>query len=299
MSFRVFPRLIVVVALAVTGCGSGAGQVAGAGLGTVHPGTLTVAIQPYAPYTTYEGDRLTGLDGDIVNAVARKLGLTVRTKVMDFPGMLAAAQSGRVDVTLGGVAWTEERGQSGIFTDPPYYSPPALAVHGDKSFQTVEQLENKRLGTVDGYVWVDSIKAVRGAKLSVFPDSSSVVEDLKTDRIDVGILDPLIILAVEHDFPGTDIRTRYLDPPTEQQVAQHPAFMHFRPYMTSFYLPRGSEKLERAMSAEIRGMYASGELTKIIESYGGDPEKFLKPAPGLAATRRGVDRPADWTPPSI
>jgi polar amino acid transport system substrate-binding protein len=69
--------------------------------------------------------------------------------------------------------------------------------------------------------------------------------------------------------------------------------------MTSFYLPKESPKLEKAISDEIRKMYASGELTTLIKKYGGDPDEFLKPSPEMAATRQGVDRPADWTPPSI
>ena len=46
-------------------------------------------------------------------------------------------------------------------------------------------------------------------------------------------------------------------------------------------------------------MYNDGELAKLITKYGGDPEQFLKPSPDMASARRGVDRPASWTPPSL
>jgi hypothetical protein len=45
-------------------------------------------------------------------------------------------------------------------------------------------------------------------------------------------------------------------------------------------------------------MYGNGEMAKLIEKYGGQPEQFLKPSAGMDASRRGVDRPADWQPPS-
>ena len=45
-------------------------------------------------------------------------------------------------------------------------------------------------------------------------------------------------------------------------------------------------------------MYENGEMAKLIEKYGGDPEQFLKASPWMAGMRQGVDRPADWTPPS-
>jgi polar amino acid transport system substrate-binding protein len=82
-------------------------------------------------------------------------------------------------------------------------------------------------------------------------------------------------------------------------VKAHPEYEFFRPYMTGFYLPKQEPKLAQAVSAEIRKMYANGEMSKLIEKYGGDPKQFLTPSPWMAKMREGVDRPAGWTPPSI
>ncbi|WP_327583500.1 ABC transporter substrate-binding protein [Nonomuraea sp. NBC_00507] len=268
-------------------------------LGTIEPGVLTVAIQPYAPYTDKQGDGMTGLDADIVNAVAERLKLTVKVEVTDFAGMLAGVQSRRYDMTVGGVAWTAERQKSGLFTDPPYYSPPAMAVRSGKTYQTVNDLQGLQLGTVEGYVWVKSIQQVPGAKLHAYPDGNGVLDDLGAARIDVGFLDPLIILAAQQARPDLKISTQYLTPPTDDAVKAHPAYDYFRPYMTAFYLPKQATALEKAFSEEIRKMYASGEMTTLVKKYGADPDQFLKPAPTMAKTRQGVDRPADWAPPSI
>jgi polar amino acid transport system substrate-binding protein len=268
-------------------------------LDTIEPGVLTVAVQPYAPYTTLVGDELTGLDSEILEAVAKKLGLTVRAENTDFAGMLASVQSRRVDITIGGVAWTEERQKQGLFTDPPYYSPPAMAVRSGEKFRTIADLEGRQLGTVEGYVWVEAIQAVPGATLRAFPDANGVFDDLGAGRLDVGFLDPLLVIAAEKERPELNIQTQYLTAPTADQVAEHSEYAYFQPYMTSFYLPKEAPKLEAAISKEIRAMYASGELTRLIEKYGGEADEFLKPSPEMAATRQGVDRSADWTPPSI
>jgi polar amino acid transport system substrate-binding protein len=290
-------------ALALTGCGSddSAGPVSAtaAGLDTIKPGELKVAIQPYAPYTSLVGSKLSGLDSDILNAIAKRLDLKVKPQVTDFAGMLAGVQSRRVDITIGGVAWSAERQKQGLFTDPPYYSPPAMAVKSGKTYRTVKDLEGRQLGTVEGYVWVKSIQAVPGAKLHAYPDGNGVFDDLGAGRIDVGFLDPLLIIAQQKARPDQKIETQYLTPPDDQQVKEHPEYEFFRPYMTSFYLPKQSPKLEQAVSKEIDAMYESGEMAKLIEKYGGDPEQFLKAAPGMAELRRGVDRPADWNPPTL
>jgi polar amino acid transport system substrate-binding protein len=270
-----------------------------AGLETIRPGVLTVAIQPYTPYTALVGDKLVGLDSDVINAVAEKLGLKVEAQVTDFAGMLAGVQSRRVDITVGGVAWTAERQKQGLFTDPPYYSPPAMAVRAGEHYQTVNDLQGKDLGTVEGYVWVKSIQAVPGAKLHAYPDGNGVFDDLGAGRINVGFLDPLLVLAAQKERPELKVETQYLTPPSDAELKAHPPYEYFRSYMTSFYLPKQATALEKAISEQIRAMYASGEMKKLIEKYGGAPDQFLKPAPEIAATRRGVDRHVDWQPPSI
>ncbi|CAM5386395.1 L-cystine-binding protein TcyA [Streptomyces alboniger] len=270
-----------------------------AALGTLTPGVIKVAVQPYAPYTSVQHDKIVGLDGDILGYVAKKLGLQVEPQVTDFAGMLAGVQSRRVDITIGGVAWTADRQKQGLFTDPPYYSPPAMAVRDGKTYRTVDDLKGRNLGTVEGYVWVKSIQAVPGAKLHAYPDANGVFDDLGAGRVDVGFLDPLIIIAAQKQRPDLKIATEYLTPPTAAQVKAQPAYQYFQPYQTGFYLPRKATRLEKAISAQIDAMYTNGELAKLVKKYGGDPEQFLKPAADVATARRGVDRPADWTPPSV
>jgi len=145
-------------ALALSACSSSKSSspktvsAAASALDTIKPGVIKVAVEAYAPYTSEAGGKITGLDADILNAAAAKLGLTVQPVVTDFAGMLASVQARRVDITVGGVAWTAERQKQGLFTDPPYYSPPAMAVAAGKTFHTVEDLQNQQLGTVEGYV---------------------------------------------------------------------------------------------------------------------------------------------------
>jgi ABC-type amino acid transport substrate-binding protein len=290
--------------LLVAGCGGddnggSTAKGAAAGLDTIDPGKLKVAIESYMPYTALQGGKIVGLDGDIINRVAQKLGLEVQPQLTDFNGMLGGVQSRRVDITVGGVAWSAERQKQGLFTDPPYYSPPAMGVQSGKTYSTVDDLQGKRLGTVTGYVWVKSIKAVPGAKLGAYPNANGVFDDLGSGRLDVGFLDPLLIIAQQKARPDQKIATEYLTPPSSAQVKQHPDYEFFRPYMTGFYVPKQSPKLERAVSKAIDAMYADGEMAKLITKYGGDPKQFLKPSGDMATLRRGVDRPETWNPPSL
>src|SRR6478735_1187741 len=124
---------------ALGACGSDNGATSGASskLDTIDKGKLKVAVESYMPYTAVKAGKLVGLDSDIINAVADKLGLEVQPQLTDFNGMLGGVQSHRVDITLGGVAWSAERQKQGLFTDPPYYSPPAMGVRNGKTYSTV------------------------------------------------------------------------------------------------------------------------------------------------------------------
>src|SRR5689334_10897570 len=84
----------VASALALSACSSSAGSSgtknssAANTLGTLKPGVIKVAIEPYAPYTSMQGSSMVGLDADVLNAAAAKLGLKVEPVVTDFAGML-------------------------------------------------------------------------------------------------------------------------------------------------------------------------------------------------------------------
>jgi polar amino acid transport system substrate-binding protein len=291
--------VIALGSLAATGCGEDDVDASASRLDTIEPGKLKVAVQPYMPYTGVKGGQLEGLDSEILEAVAERLDLEIQPQVTDFNGMLGGVQSRRVDITIGGVAWSEDRQKQGLFTDPPYYSPPAVGVRSGKTYSTIADLEGLSLGTVTGYVWVKSIKAIPGADLHAYPNATGVFDDLGSGRIDGGFLDPLLITYTQEKRPDLGLELQYLEPPTDAEVEERPDYEFLRPYMTSFYLPKQSPKLEKAISREIRAMYESGEMSKLVEKWGGEPDKFLTPSPWMADLRRGVDRPKSWEPPSL
>jgi polar amino acid transport system substrate-binding protein len=302
-----------VLTLAAFGAGAGAGARASVErnaevddtasevveLDTIEPGVIKVAIQPYAPYTDYVDGDLTGLDSEILQAMADRWGYEIEVEVTDFAGMLGSVQSRRVDTSIGGIAWSEERQQEGLFTDPVYYSPPALAVANGETYATIADLEGLDLGTVEGYVWVQSIEDIPGATLHVYPDAPAVLDDLGAGRIDAGFLDLFLLTHAEETRPELGIVTQYLEPPTEEEIAEFPGYAYLAPYTVNFYVASESPRLQEAMDEVIHEMYANGEMAALIEKYGGDPDVILTPFDGAAEARIGIDRPEGWEPPSI
>ena len=275
-----------------------AGSVA-AGLDTIDKGVVKVAIEPYMPYTDMRGGKMVGLDAEILQEAAGHLGLKVEPTVTDFKGMLGGVQSHRVDITIGGVGWSADRAAKGLFTDPVYYSPPAMAVVGDQSYRTIEDLAGKTVGTVTGYVWEKPIKEIPGVHAKVYQDAATFFNDLGTGRLDVGFIDPLLVTYQAQLKPDTKFKLLYFTPPTDAQIAAQPDYKDFRQIQIAFYVAPQAPKLAQALNGEIDRMYKNGKLAAMVTKWGGDPNAFCKPAPYLTTLRQGVDRPAGWTPPTI
>jgi polar amino acid transport system substrate-binding protein len=296
---RILP--ILVGALLVTGAGAcgNKSDAATSGLDTIDNGVVKVAVEPYMPYTDVKDGKLVGLDAEILQEAAANLGLKVEFNMTDFKGMLGGVQSHRVDLTIGGVGWSKDRAEKGLFTDPVYYSPPAMAVVGDKPFKTVDDLKGQKIGTVTGYVWEKPIKEIDGAQTKVYQDAATFFNDLGTGRIDVGFIDPLLVTYQASLNPNTKFKLLYFTPPTDEQIAAKPDFKDFRQIQIAFYVAKQAPKLEQALNNEIDKMYKNGKLAAMVQKWGGDPDEFLKPAPYLTGLRPGVDRPTGWVLPTI
>ena len=91
------------------------------GVKTVKPGVLTVAIDNDMPYCKEESGKIIGVDGEIITAIATKLGLKVEPAVMEWAAEIQAVQSGRADTNICGMAYTAERAKTVNLSDGAYY----------------------------------------------------------------------------------------------------------------------------------------------------------------------------------
>ena len=82
-------------------------------------GTLVMATNAYfPPYETYDADqKVVGLDVDMAQAIADRLGMELKVEDMEFDSIITAVQSGKADIGVAGMTVTEERLESIDFTD--------------------------------------------------------------------------------------------------------------------------------------------------------------------------------------
>ncbi len=84
-------------------------------------GKLTVSFAILEPMAYLTGaDEVKGYEAELVLDIARDLGYTVEFSSGLFTGVLAAVQSGKVDVAIGNISISPERAEKMDLTDPDY-----------------------------------------------------------------------------------------------------------------------------------------------------------------------------------
>ena len=133
-------------------------------LTTVEAGKLIMSTNAqFPPYEMVADDgSFEGIDVEVAEAIADKLGLELEIDDMDFDSALLAAQNGKSDMVMAGVTVNEERLQVMDFSDSYANGVQVVIVTEDSTIASVDDLAN-----------VDQIGTQRGA-LAAFSRSSGV-----------------------------------------------------------------------------------------------------------------------------
>ena len=122
----------------------------------VEDGKLTVAFNGDMPGTSFEDGKLIGVDGEIMQLVAERMGLAVEPALMEWSAEIASVKSGRVDIMHGMMGWRESRADVMSLSDPIYYFRATIAQKADSSMCKLSELENKTVATITGFSWLTS-----------------------------------------------------------------------------------------------------------------------------------------------
>ncbi len=154
--------LAALMAVAVAGCGSSqekkpaAGQPAAAedSLAKIKAkGKLVVGMNAeFAPFEFHAiingKDTIAGFDMDLAKEIAKDMGVQLEVKELAFDALLAALQSGQVDVIISGMSATEERRKSVDFSEVYYQGVQTLLTTKENvgKFNSFADVKNYKIG---------------------------------------------------------------------------------------------------------------------------------------------------------
>ena len=109
---------------------------------TVEDGKLIMATNAFFPPYEYhdDNDAITGIDVEIAQAVADKLGLELVIEDVEFDSIIAGVQSGKYDIGCAGMTVTEDRLKSVNFSTPYATGIQSVIVADDSAITDIDTL---------------------------------------------------------------------------------------------------------------------------------------------------------------
>lgn len=225
-------------------------------------GYITVAMEgTWAPWTYHdEDDNLVGFDVEVAKAVADELGVDVQYQEGEWDGLLAGVQSGRYDIMVNGVGYTEERAQAYTFSDPYCYNKTALIVRGDnEDIKSLEDLKGKTTCNSANSTY-QLIAEEYGANVLDVETLDGTLEMVLagTDRADATLNAEASFLDYMNAHPDANLKIVDYYPESEK---------------VCIIMPKGdsSDSLKEAINSAIEKLRADGTLAELSNKYfGGD-----------------------------
>ncbi|GAB3333204.1 amino acid ABC transporter substrate-binding protein [Bordetella tumulicola] len=142
-------------------------------------------------------NELVGFDIDMAREAAKRMGVEVEFKPIDWSAKEAELNGKRVDALWNGLTITEERKKNIAFTAPYMANHQIIVVAKDSPVQTKADLADRVVGAQDGSSAVDAIKkddAVASSlkEIKLFGDNVTALMDLSTGRLDAVVVDEVV-----------------------------------------------------------------------------------------------------------
>lgn len=226
---------------------------------TVEEGKLHMSTNAqFPPYemTTDDGG-FEGIDVEIAEAIAGKLGLELVVDDMAFNSALTAAQTGQSDMVMAGVTVNEDRLEVMDFSDTYATGVQVVIVTEDSPIQTIDDLANAEMigcqADTTGYIFCSYPPEEGGYgedHVTAYDNGALAVMALINGQVDAVVIDN----APAQEFVKANEGLKILD--TEFAVED---------YAIGF--AKGNTALKDAVNAALKELIDDGTVQSIIDKY--------------------------------
>ena len=247
--------LVLSLAMALSllaGCGSSAGSDADSsttGGDDAAKTKLVVATSPdFPPFESLEGGQVVGIEVDILNKVAEKMGMELDIQQMDFDSVIPGVQAGKFDVGMSGITVTEKRKANVDFSSVYFMAAQAIVVTADSGITGKADLEGKTVSVQTGTTAEDYCMA-NGYEVLAFTANNDAAAALTGGKVDVWVVDNEVALAMAPQLGLTVLDEA----------------MTSEPY--AFAFQKDSELLS-SFNEALDALLADGTVEQIFSDYG-------------------------------
>jgi polar amino acid transport system substrate-binding protein len=215
--FALLPALGL-AAVAVAGCATSTqttGTAGDSGIAVVESGKLTTCTHlPYEPFQFREGDKTVGFDVDLVDLVAKDLGLTQKIVDTPFEGIQSGEDmnTNKCDIAAAGMTINDVRKQNFDFSDPYFDAEQALLVKKGAGFKDLASLKGKKVGgqaSTTGKDYLDANAAAHGYTVIEFEDLALELTAVQTGQVDAAINDNGVLYDYAKKNTDVEVATEF------------------------------------------------------------------------------------------
>ena len=212
---------------------------------------IMVTNASFPPYEmTDDNNNVIGIDPEIAQAIADKLGLELMIDDMDFTAALQAAQSGMSDMVMAGVTVNEDRLAVMDFTDS-YATGVQVVIVKEGSDVTLDNLGEQLIGVQNGTTgWQYCSDDFGDDHVSAFDNGITAVQALMQDQVDCVVIDQ----GPAQEFVAANPGLTILE--TEYTVEDY-----------AIGVAKGNEGLLNAINTALAELKADGTVQSIIDKY--------------------------------
>lgn len=227
-------------------------------LTTVNAGKLTMSTNAaFPPYEmTDDNGNYVGIDIEVAQAIADKLGLELQVDDMDFDAALLAAQSGKSDMVMAGVTVTEERQTVMDFSNTYATGIQVVIVPEDSDIASIDDMTGKMIGvqrgtTGDLYCSASVEDGGFGEEnVTPYDNGLTAVQALMNGQVDCVVIDN----APAQEFVAANPGLKILD--TEYANEEY-----------AIGVAKGNTQLLDAINGALEELQADGTVQSIVDKY--------------------------------
>lgn len=199
--------------------------------------------------------KIVGIDVDIAQLIADEIGVELVMEDMAFDALIPSVLSGRIDMTIAGMTYTEERAKQVDFSDQYHESVSNFVVLAGEEgkYSSIEDFEGLKIGVQKGTVQEQMVQDnLADADITSMQKTGLLIEALKTGKVDAIFIDDIVTIEfVAHNKEDIAVVNDVLFADPEQGKA--------------IAFAKGNDELVELTNKVIKEALESGKIKEIME----------------------------------
>ena len=204
-----------------------------------------------------EGEqKFIGIDFDLAQKIADEIGVELEVSEHAFNALIPTLQSGKVDIVVAGMSYTDERAEQVDFSSTYYSTINQFVVAAERvdQFKSLEDMSSVKIGVLKASVQEQLIaKQFPDSEYIAMNKNGDLIEALKAGKLDAVFMDNIVIADFIYQNAGLIAAVEELE-------------LEGGSFDKAVALAKGNSELLEVVNKVIDEAVVSGEMEEIVQA---------------------------------